>query len=101
MTTTCLTAQEKLYRIAILREEIRRVGAGLVRYRLCVSRFARAEYYAEIVFGDERAAARLGEDYPAAQLLFDQLVCGTVTPCTLADIIQDTKNAQNPFTNIE
>ena len=101
MTTTCLTAQEDLYRIAILREEMRRVGDALVRYRFCTSRFALAEYYVEIVLGNERAAAYLGGDHLAAQCLFDRLVCGTVTPCTLADIIQDIKNTQNPFTNIK
>ena len=93
MSTTCMTAWEKLYRIGILREELRRVGEQLVRYRFCTSRFAHPEYYAEIVLGNERAAAHLGEDYPTAQILFDRLVCGTVTPCTLCDIIADIKNA--------
>ncbi len=101
MTTTCSTPWEKLYRIGILREELRRVEDRLVRYRFCTSRFASPEYYVEIVLGEERAAAHLGEDYPTAQILFDKLVCGVVTPCTLFDIMQDVKNAQNPFTNIK
>ena len=101
MTTTCLNAQEKVYLITVLREEMRRVGEGLARYRFCTSRFVRPEYYVEIVLDGERAAARLGEDYPTAQILFDRLVCGTVTPCTLEDIIEDIKITQNPFTNIK
>ncbi len=101
MSTICLTPWEKLYRIGVLREELRRVEEEIVRYRFCTSRFAHPEYYVEIVLGDERAAAHLGEDYPAAQIFFDALVSGLVTPCTLCDIMQDRKNAQNPFTNIK
>ena len=101
MTTTCLTPQEKVYRIEILREETYRVGQEIARYRFCICRFARSEYYAEIVLGDERAAAHLGEDLAAAGRLFDLLVRGTVTPCTLCDIVQDIKNAQHPFTSIK
>ncbi len=101
MSTTGLTTWEKLYRIGVLREELRRVEEAIVRYRFCTSRFATPEYYVEIVLGDERAAAHLGEDYPTAQILFDKLVCGVVTPCTLFDIMQDIKNAHNPFTNIK
>ena len=101
MTTTCLIPQEKVYRIEILREETCRVGQRLARYRFCICRFAHSEYYAEIVLGDERAATHLGEDLAAAGRLFDLLVRGTVTPCTLSDIMQDIKNAQNPFTSIK
>jgi hypothetical protein len=101
MSSTCLTTWEKLYRIAVLREELRRAEERLVRYRFCTARFAVPEYYIEIVLGEERAAAHLGEDYPTAQILFDKMVCGLVMPCTLLDIMQDIKNAQNPFTNIK
>ena len=97
MNTTSTTAWDKLYRISILREELRRVDGRLVRYRFCTSRFARPEYYVEIVFGEERAAAHLGADYPTAQIFFDRLVGGVVTPCTLADIIEDAKNAHTPL----
>ena len=100
MNTTCLTAREELYRISVLREELRRVEEHAIRYRFCTSRFAHPEYYVEIVLEDERAAVALGGDYPTAQILFDKLVCGLVTPCTLEDIMEDIKNAQNPFTNI-
>ncbi len=99
MIATCSTPWEKHYRIGILREELRRVQDRFIRYRFCTSRFAEPEYYVEIILEDERVAARLGEDYPTAQILFDKLVCGLVTPCTLFDIMEDAKNAQTPFTN--
>jgi hypothetical protein len=101
MTTTHSTTWEGLYRIGVLREELRHVEDRLVRYRFCTFRFATPEYYVEILFGEERAAAHLGSDYPSAQILFDKLVCGVVTPCTLSDIIEDIKNMQNPFTSIK
>ena len=97
MSTTCLTAWDKLYRISILREELRREQEYLIRYRFCTARFAKPEYYVEIILGNERAAAALGEDYPMAQILFDKLVCGLVTPCTLTDIMEDIKMCKNPL----
>ena len=101
MKTACLTSWDELYRIGILREETRCIDTRCVRYRFCSLRFVRPEYFIEIVFENERAAESLGGDYPTAQILFDKLVGGTVTPCTLSDIMQDIKNAQNPFTNIK
>ncbi len=86
---------EKLNKICVLREELRRVADRMARYRFCAFRFAAPEYYVEILYGDERAAARLGEDYVAAQILFDAIVEGTVTPCTLIDVITDAKNSHN------
>ena len=101
MTTTYLKAQEDIYRVQILCEEECRVGEALVRYRLCASYFVGTEYYIEIVLSGERAAAHLGTERATAQHLFEKIVSGTVTPCTLKDIVQDIKNAQNPFTNIK
>lgn len=93
MNSANLSGFEKLYRICVLREELRRVGEQMVRYRFCTFRFAEPEYYVEILYGAERAAARLCEDYARAQILFDILVEGTVTPCTLIDVVTDAKNS--------
>lgn len=93
MNSVSLTGFEELYKICVLREELRCVGDGIARYRFCAFRFAKPEYYAEILYGSERAAARLGEDYAAAQILFDRLVAGTVTPCTLDYVVEDMKNS--------
>lgn len=95
MNADILNGLDRLYRICVLREEQRHVAEQMARYRFCAFRFADPEYYVEILFGAERAAARLGEDYPSAQILFDKLVAGTVTPCTLRDVIEDIKNSRN------
>ena len=97
MNTTCPTIADTLYKIVVLREELRRVDTRIARYRLCMSRFVHKEYYVEIFFAGERAAAALGEDYATAGAVFERLVCGVVTPCTLFDILQDIKNADNPL----
>lgn len=97
MNDNCMNVWEDLYRITVLREETRRVEAYLVRYRFCVSRFADTAYYAEIFLDEERAAAHLGKDLTTSQELFERLVNGVVTPCTLLDIMQDIKNAHSPL----
>ena len=62
MDTQTPIAWERLYKISVLREEVRRVAASLARYRFCASRFATPQYYVEIFYENERAAASLGED---------------------------------------
>lgn len=94
MNSVNLTGFEKLYQISVLREELRRAADKPARYRFCAFRFAEPEYYVEILYGEERAAAHLGEDYAEAQILFDRLVEGTVTPCTLFDVVSDARNLQ-------
>ena len=94
MNAEPLNDLERLYRICVLREEQRRVGERVARYRFCAFRFAAPEYYVEILLDAERAAARLGGDYAASQILFDLLVSGTVTPCTLCDVMEDIKNSR-------
>jgi len=59
---------------------------------LCECRFAAPQYYVEIRTTTERSAAYLGEELLFARRTFDMLVHHTVTPCTLADILQDAKN---------
>ena len=60
-----------------------------VRYRLYEGRFAGCRYYVEVTYREERAAAYLGEDKGRAQRLYELLVKGTVTPCTLESIVVD------------
>ena len=97
MNITCPKTADALYKIAVLREELRRVDARMARYRFCLCRFAENEYYVEILFDGERAAASLGKDRLEADAVFERLVCGLVTPCTLSDIVQDIKNAGSPL----
>ncbi|MBO7341205.1 MAG: hypothetical protein J6U87_00840 [Clostridia bacterium] len=84
---------EKLYEVCVLREQIRPVAGRTARYRFCVLRFAGEEYYAEILLGEERAAAQLSLERAPAERLFDALVAGSVTPCTLIDVVTDAKNS--------
>lgn len=84
---------EKPYEVCVLCEQTRHVAGGWARYRLCVLRFAGEEYYAEILFEGERAAAHLSWEWESAKRLFDALVKGSVTPCTLIDVVTDAKNS--------
>ncbi len=84
---------EKPYELRVLHEEHRPIAGEMARYRFCELDFAGSEYYAEILMGTERAGARLCRDYTRAKRLFDALVAGTVTPCTLIDVVTDAKNS--------
>ncbi len=79
--------------LCVAKECERTVGDCVTVYRLCVFRFAATQYYVEICRDGERAAAYLGEDASAAHALYARLVRGTVTPCTLCDIVQDARFA--------
>ncbi len=61
-----------------------------VHYRLCVFRFSAPQYYVDVVLKEERAAAYLGTDEEASRSLYEALVRGFVTPCTLQAIIEDS-----------
>ena len=93
MNTTETTAGASLWAVAVLREEKKATKGLLLRYRFCGCCFAKKQYYVEICLGNERAAAYLGTDKEAACEVFKALVDGTVTPCTLADIMEDIKNS--------
>lgn len=88
MTNVCQN-KDDMRSIQVLKEDRVVLADAIATYRLCENRFAGAEYYIEILYEKERAAARVGEDADAAHALYESVVCGTVTPCTLADIVQD------------
>lgn len=63
-----------------------------VRYRLSCVRSAATgicQYQIRVAFGTERAIAPLGTDFETAKRIYDQIVRGAVTPCTLADVLAD------------
>ena len=93
MEGVCQGCKEQLFRIEILREEKRTVAGRAAVYRLCVCCFSVPQYAVEVIFGEERSAAYLGEDKKASAGLFELLVCGEVTPCTLRDIVEDLRHA--------
>lgn len=94
MNAETLSGFERSYRIRVLREERRRVGEQVVHYRFCSFCFADPEYYVEIFMGEERVAVRFEGDDVTSQSIFDLLVEGTVTPCTLRDVMEDIKNSR-------
>ena len=73
----------------ILREATARVARRCARYRFSRSDRALPQYYIEIEYAGERAATCLGTDGERAARIFDLLVRGRVTPCTLCDIVKD------------
>lgn len=58
-----------------------------ILYRLCVCRFAGAQYYAEVFYNGERGAAYLGESRPLAGKCFEGLIAHGVTPCNLPFVL--------------
>ena len=62
------------------------VAGRWVVYRLTEQK---GEYWIECRFGKERVRHSLGQSLSTASEVFEQLVSGTVTPCTLADILSD------------
>ncbi len=76
-------------KLCVLCRDCETVAGEAVQYRLYEGRFAKPQYYAEILMGGERAAAYLGEECERAREIYAALVRGTVTPCTLQAIVED------------
>lgn len=72
-------------------EKVEAVAAGrTVRYYLYVRRRLKSSRYCiRVRMGREDVTAVVGERLDGAVSLFCKLVKGTVTPCTLRDIVQD------------
>lgn len=77
----------------ILIKEIRQPVAGFdVSYRL----YERAARFSiEISLDADRRRADVGKSFSNAAYLYELLVQGEVTPCTMQDILQDCALAQN------
>lgn len=74
-----------------LREATAHVARQSALYRFSRSDFTLPQYYVEIFYAGERAAVCLGTDKERAGQIFDLLVRGRVTPCTLCDIVEDMR----------
>ena len=59
--------------------------------RLLATESEPAAFLIEIEFDEARRRVLLGEGFARAALIFEALVKGRVTPCTLADIIADLR----------
>ena len=71
------------------REDVATVAEDEVIYRLCVPEFAPSHFYVVLCYRGEQALADLGESEPFAHMLYERLVTGRVTPCTLGDVVYD------------
>ena len=58
-------------------------------YRLFSRRSPHTYYFIEIEYGADYNAEYVGDDYSSAAKLLQLLQENEVTPCTLADIVQD------------
>ena len=56
------------------------------RYRLFE---CRSHYLIEISFGKECSRSDVGKSFSRAAYLYDLLIEGEVTPCTMSDILED------------
>ena len=71
------------------KEDVAIVAEDEVIYRLCVPEFAPSHFYVMLCYRGEQALSDLGENEAFAHMLYERLVAGSVTPCTLGDVIQD------------
>ncbi len=71
------------------REDSVNVAGGEVVYQLCVLELGVSQFYARLSYKSEQAVAYLGENALFAHALYERLMAGTVTPCTLCDIVRD------------
>ena len=76
-----------------LREEYANVGSIVVRYRLWMYRASLVRYAVEVSTEAETRFAYLRCNFADAARLFILLFEGTVTPCTVSDILEDLQGA--------
>ena len=79
--------------LSLVREEYATVGSIVVRYRLWMYRASLVRYAVEVSTEAETRFAYLGSDFADAARLFTLLCEGTVTPCTVSDILEDVQGA--------
>ena len=77
-----------------LRVEVRPVAAEQAVYRLISSKQNAAERYVEIGYGRERRIALLAGDPRVIEGVFETLVRGEVTPCTMMAVLEDLSVAE-------
>ena len=75
--------------LSVQREDSVALADGEVIYQLCVLELGADQLYARLCYRGEVAVAYLGEDAVFANTLYQRLVAGTVTPCTLCDVVRD------------
>ena len=74
---------------ALIKEDCILLEGQAVFYRLFedISGFS-----IEICFGEDHCRSRVGSGFARAAALYERLVQGEVTPCTMQDILDDLSN---------
>ena len=100
MTVTNYEGGKELPPLTLSAKDRVLIGDGEACYRLLCCALVEAHYFAEIALGDERAAVYLGTG-ERARALYTVLVRGSVTPCTLRDVVEDLQKTDTvlPFLN--
>ncbi|MBQ8341020.1 MAG: hypothetical protein IJY22_01415 [Clostridia bacterium] len=85
-----MTAPEEIERFRercrTLCERFLLIGHGMAHYRFLEHL---PQYFVDCHYGTDHAFLPLGQDPKRAQDIFDLLIRGEVTPCTMADVIHD------------
>ena len=69
---------------------IREKRVALAGHKACYRLFERgSRFFIEISFDADRSQAEVGDSFSRAAYLYDLLVEGEVTPCTMRDILED------------
>ena len=69
---------------------IREKRVALAGHEACYRLFERgSRFFIEISFDADRSQAEVGDSFSRAAYLYDLLVEGEVTPCTMRDILED------------
>ncbi len=89
MDTVCDAAGYAQCLVAIESQEEQMLLSHPLVYRFCRIDFAAPQYYIEVRYRGQRAAAYLGSEHSAARLRYEMMARGTVTPCTLQEIARD------------
>ena len=85
----------------MLIKEMKQLVAGL---DACYRLYERETRFSiEISLGTERCRSDVGKSFSRAAYLYELLVQGEVTPCTMQDILEDfalAQNSANPFCSV-
>lgn len=69
---------------------IREMSLSLAGYDICYRLFERGSHFViEVSLGADRTRSDVGNSFSRAAYLYELLVQGEVTPCTVQDVLED------------
>ena len=88
---------QDLYKSSPHKEQlIREICLSVAGVDVCYRLYERDAHFAiEISLGADRRRSDVGKSFSRAAYLYELLVQGEVTPCTMQDILEDCAVAQN------